>query len=126
MILRVTFNDNDYIQELESYFRKFLVNFTNLLDEYRDREDEQSIKHYVDTSVKIDDCLKYITYSNKEDKELENTFLVLLRNSINIFVDNNTYLKTNLDISIVKSVSDKDENGEVIYYFTKHHTFLTM
>ena len=65
MIIRATFNDNDFTQILEAYFYKF--KFCNYNLYYKNCKD---LKEYVDKSVKSADLVRKITFeTDKMTKE---------------------------------------------------------
>lgn len=126
MIIRATFNDNDFTSLLNNYFELFMFkNYKQYISSISDA------KKYVEESIKAEDALKYMIYSyskdlinNKDeaDKQL-NLFINIVQKSISYYInglvdkDTYKYLIEHLDISVSNTITSKDENGEVVYCF---------
>lgn len=135
MILKFTFNDNDFTQIIEKFFEEggfFNGNNFNTISNF------VSFKHNI---------TKYSEIVNIEDKnKLGKEIIDTIIKSFEIYIVNinpnsnwNTvgftakdlaeskpYILDNLKVSIVNEISDKWQNGEVIYYFTSNNKYLTM
>lgn len=126
MIIRATFNDNDFTQILEAYFYKF--KFCNYNLYYKNCKD---LKEYVDKSIKSADLIRKITFeTDKMTKEELKQFINIIKESIEeyLLVNYKTdydYLVKHLKVSLLKSCSDKWENGEVVYYFINKDKYFT-
>lgn len=168
MIIRVTFEDNDFTELLELFFKKFWLNinissidgfpkedenfmdFTTLKDlleeasaildgNYKekgivkkseeDKKNEAIRLFEMQEERKFHSCLQQIKL-NEFDKVFCIKFLI---SKIELFlkfkcIENKEmydYLSKNIKIDIVNSVEDKDENGEVVYYFVNTDKTIT-
>ena len=134
MIVKYTFNDNDFTQVIEEYLNDFgpfyvfnyptaqgLDEFKKLLEKYNDYND----KYYMEKDI-----------TKEEYKEIKKKLHTILKANIIQYmtsikpnsgwstdgmeaedlIRNLKYLINNIKVSIVKSVPDQWENGEVVYY----------
>lgn len=130
VILKLTFNDNDFTQYIEDFLQRSHNDFRVIVMQYaRDRYDND-----IEFSLKMRDVLDLIenvkiksTPSNKDD--LAN----ILKRALLYWVSTNErtkdtydYLKDNIEISYVKAVKSKWENGEVVYWFIDYNKYITM
>lgn len=130
VILKLTFNDNDFTQYIEDFLQRSHNDFRVIVMQYaRDRYDND-----IEFSLKMRDVLDLIekvkikpTSSNKDD--LAN----ILKRALLYWVSTNErtkdaydYLKDNIEISYVKVVKSKWENGEVVYWFIDYNKYITM
>lgn len=125
MIIRATFNDNDYSAILELFFERFkFVNY-NLC--YRDEKDLQI---YRDKSIESDDLLQKAVFYPKQMTENEKIkFISYIKESLLVYINSNSksaydYLKDRLEVDIVDKYTDENENGEVAYYFITADTVI--
>lgn len=130
MIIRATVQDNDYKEVLEKFFSKglylMLCYVKNGLT-----DSEQDVTLYVRYSKLIDKYCKVIQDEKILTYEDSNDLVLMLKDAFYKYLDENNfeakdYLKENLDISIVDSVKDKWENGEVLYFFPMHEKYIIM
>lgn len=130
MIIRATVQDNDYKEVLEKFFSKglylMLCYVKNGLT-----DSEQDVTLYVRYSKLIDKYCKVIQDEKILTYEDSNDLIFMLKDAFYKYLDENNfeakdYLKENLDISIVDSVKDKWENGEVLYFFPMHNKYVIM
>lgn len=130
MIIRATVQDNDYKEVLEKFFSKglylMLCYVKNGLT-----DSEQDVTLYVRYSKLIDKYCKVIQDEKILTYEDSNDLVLMLKEAFYKYLDENNfeakdYLKENLDISIVDSVKDKWENGEVLYFFPMHEKYIIM
>lgn len=130
MILKLTFNDNDFTQYIEEFLQGSHNDFRMILMQYtRDRYDND-----IEFAHKMQDMLDFIervefkpTPSNKRD------LAGMLKRALLYWVSTNErikdaydYLKDNIEISYVKAVKSKWENGEVVYWFIDYNKYITM
>lgn len=130
VILKLTFNDNDFTQYIEDFLQRSHNDFRVIVMQYaRDRYDND-----IEFSLKMRDVLDLIenvkikpTPSNKDD--LAN----ILKRALLYWISTNErtkdaydYLKDNIEISYVKAVKSKWENGEVVYWFIDYNKYITM
>lgn len=116
MIIRVTVNDNDFYYEIMGFMRS-MWNF---------RENKSlSVSEQIDAYERHFDIMDLINPNNsktltEEDKNLIITYLteqfVKYTNS-NIKKDTRKYLIESLEIKILKTFTDRWENGEAFYWF---------
>ena len=127
MIIKTTFNDNDFTNILEKYWDRFM--FDNY---YKAVEDIEDLRLYRDLRIDMEELLKKAIYNETDlTAKEESQFEDYIKQSILAFVkkeypSNLDYLKDQLYINIRLTVKDKDENGEVVYYFLKHQKYITM
>lgn len=128
MIVKTTFNDNDYTSLLEKYWSKFLFcNSRCAINKLEGRE-------YVDASIELDDLLQKVIYQEDQltVKELKR-FTEIIKDSIIEFLkikklDESTikYLTKQLEVHIEFKIEDKDLNGEVVYYMFHAQKVITL
>ena len=124
MIIRVSFNDNDFQELLESQFKFGLVTpFLTIKSLYANASDAIHLKKYKD----VDDLQTKITRKIFAEKKLTKTeqqqLIDIIREAYSIKIESNythvkTYLIKNLSVKIIPSFKDMWENGEVLYYFS--------
>ncbi len=116
MIIRITVNDNDYYYEIMGFIRS-MWNF---------RENKNlSVSEKIDAHNRHYDIINLINPNNsktltEEDKKTIISYVkeqfVKYANS-NIKEDTRKYLIESLEIKILKTFTDKWENGEAFYWF---------
>lgn len=144
MIVKYTFKDNDFTQVIEEYLREFgpfyafnypsfagLTEFKELLKKY----DNYNDKYYMEKDI-----------TKEEYKEIKKKLHTILKANIiqymaNVkpgsgwssdgmnsddLIRNLEYLINNIKVSIVRSISDQWENGEVVYYITSWNNYIVM
>ena len=118
MIIRVTFNDNDFTYILEKYFKYFKFQNYNLY--YSNCSDLLEFKN---RSIESDDLLHKIIYEpNKMTQQEIDRFIYIVIESIKEFLKLNyagyyDYLESRIQVKVIDTCSDSWENGEVAYYF---------
>lgn len=117
MIIQATINDNDFTERLERFFNRFHVNCMDYI--YNDGND---VIGGFDTFNKFQRLLNpnVTTKLKAEDKE----FLKEIITAAIKKYYNDEYISNNLKVEILKTYTDKWENGEVIYYFTTHNVHI--
>lgn len=144
MIIKYTFNDNDFTQVIEKYleefgpFYAFNYNMYNGLDEFK-----KLLSQYDDYMDKYSED-KGLT--KEEFNKLKNKLLIILKDNFTNYINNirinsnwhtdgldaidlqeaKEYILKNIKIKIVKSIPDQWENGEVVYYITSNQKYITM
>lgn len=144
MIIKYTFNDNDFTQVIEKYleefgpFYAFNYNMYNGLDEFK-----KLLNQYDDYMDKYSED-KELT--KEEFNKLKNKLLIILKDNFTNYINNirinsnwhtdgldaidlqnsKNYILKNIKISIVKSIPDQWENGEVVYFITSNQKYITM
>lgn len=132
MIIKITFNDNDFTSVIEEFLDKwkqnsFMYDVLNDMDEY-ERNDETG--KYIDASHvwrERNDLLHKDKYDDIDVCNLLNAFRI----SFSTYLEDNyckdaLYLIGQLKVRSVKSIKDQWLNGEVVYYFPKRDKYITM
>ena len=134
MIIKATFNDNDFTYILDNFFVEGVMFYTNRirykLKLYKSKEDARK---YVELDTEIENLIRKFVFGTdtnitKEDKK---QFLKILKDALDCYLyfeytEDYDYLKKNLKLSFVQTIKDEDMNGEVIYYFLKHKRRINM
>lgn len=142
MIVKYTFKDNDFTQIIERYLDEFgpfgrwvpggnvdrITDLMKIYDKHNDKYDEEK-----ELSNEA-----FLTMKNELLKELYHHFIAYI-NSIQEnskwetegftakhLVENREYIIDNIKISLVKSIPDQWENGEVVYYVASSMKYITM
>lgn len=128
MVVKTTFNDNDFTNLLEKYWSKFLFcNSRCAINKLEGRE-------YVDASIELDNLLQKIVYKEESltVKDLKR-FTEIIKDSIIEYLkikelNESTikYLTKQLKIYIDFSIEDKDLNGEVVCYMFHAQKVITL
>lgn len=124
MIIRTSFSDNDYTEDLKNYWDRFwFKNYYSASDKYKYLDDYDSLLKYRELYIEAHDLLDkvFLDKDKLTNADIEK-FIEVIRKSILAYIekehlDSIKYLTTSLSIDIVDRVEDKCENGEVIYYF---------
>lgn len=130
MIIKATFNDNDFTDYLEQFFDEFYVNLYLCLDELEQKSKEEFNKKWFEldniykrTGEKVGTLTKNeISYFLDSVKQSIITYLKNLKLEPSTI----TYLAEELKVKCVKQISDTCKNNEVVYYFTMHHKCISM
>ena len=130
MIIKATFNDNDFTHLLEGFFKNFwkyifLLTEKDLNDLHKSLIANDKYHEFEKLYKKTGENSKSLSDEDKEQ------VLNYIKANILEYINKNSkenyeYLEKNLEISFVKSVQDKWQNGEVIYFFTMADTYLRM
>lgn len=132
MILKITFNDNDYYSILknigESMFGLYSYYRTTRLV---NKDDEVSLKEYVENSKLLDKYLGMIQDEEQFTKQQKLQFIDLIKKNIEAYIEDRhksagDYLIKELKISVVQKVGDEWHNGEVLYYFPLNDAYIIM
>lgn len=136
MIIKYTFKNNDYTQIIEKHLEEygpFLITLHKTIDDSIDFKN--NVMRYDEMAV-----------TNPEKKELKQKLIRTIKQAFKKYINsirpnskwqtdglnaeelNNSkqYIIENIKIDIVNSISDKWQNGEVVYYFTSNQKYLTM
>ena len=132
MILKITFNDNDYY----SILKNIGENMFSLYSYYRmtrlaNKSDEVSIKEYLENSKLFDKYLGMIQDEEQFTKQQKLQFIDLIKKNIEAYIEDRhksagDYLIKELKISAVQKVGDEWHNGEVLYYFPLNDAYIIM
>ena len=123
MIIRLTVNDNDFSDKIQRYFGDFWIRMLELHPDncLSDRASYEELKSWRERENQIRTIM-----NPNNDHELSDTekavVIEQVKRTFGQYVDrwcfeDSDYLKNNLEISIIDSVTDKWENGEVFYWF---------
>lgn len=131
MIIKFTFNDNDFTQILENFFSEQNLNSVMYyLKRFEKDDDIETLKNYRKYSNLIREYANKVSENTINDVEIAE-FIKILKDSITDYIsdkykENLEYLSKSLNISIQKSLTDKWENGEVVYYFIRCDKYIVM
>lgn len=131
MIFRMTVEDNDYTELVET----FADNLFDKLYWFGENPDEMNLYTGYSTRYTAQEDLQRIlnpnitTHLTREDE-------IILRGAIIVkwaeYVDKlhknehtDKYLRDNFQVTVGYTFEDKWENGEVVYYFTTNNSILT-
>ena len=135
MIIKYTLNNNDLTQVIEQHLEEYspFLGTLNTIDENIEFKD--NIMKYDEMSK---DDLERKALKQKLIKTIKQKFKDYI-NSIQPnsnwhtdgfnakeLIESKSYILRNIRINIVNSISDKWQNGEVVYYFTSNMKYLTM
>lgn len=127
MIIRATFNDNDYTDILTEYFDRFMFDHY-----YYGLDDIKDLKEYKDKRIQVEELIEKAVYEpEKMTEEEKKVFIDRVVDSIKVTVTKyyGGHLKdlvNKIDVKIVPNVEDKCENGEVVYYFLSKQKYIEM
>ena len=133
MIIKLTLNDNDFTGYIEKFLERFkFQNYYIVLKEY-DKDNEEDIKAYVEGHVKREELLDKVFY--KEDELTESDIkqfegyikealaYYLYKHNIMLSNDLEDYKKI-VNVKCLKTMNNKWQNGEVVYYFLQQDSYL--
>lgn len=132
MIIKITFNDNDFTQVLECFFDRPLFSGLNYcLKKYSVDNAPETLNTYRNLSVLIENYLHKLQDEKNFTEEDKTHFIEILKESLLDFIKDRyskdlDYLSKQLTITIQNSVTDHWENGETVYYFPTHNKYITM
>lgn len=127
MIIRATFNDNDYTDVLTEYFDRFMFDHY-----YYGLDDIKDLKEYKDKRIQAEEVLeKAVYHSDEMTDEEKKIFIDRIIDSLKVTVTKYygghlRDLVKKIDVKIVSSVEDKWENNEVVYYFLSKQKYIEM
>lgn len=141
MIIKYTFNDNDFTQIIEKYLDEFgpfarwvLGSNVDKIYELKTQYDNHNDK-YMEEKL---DKGQYINLKKKLVIELKKHFKAYIESiqpnsmwhtdgfTALSLVQDKEYILDNIKISLVKSIPDQWENGEVVYFITSNLKYITM
>ncbi len=118
MIIKVTVHDNDFYYKIMHFMDCM---WTVICDE------STSTDERVEEYLKRDKILEYVNpnYNTKFTPEIKEEIINYLKSQFdrfldikcNMFGDTMELLRNNFSVTIQKSFTDKDENGEAFYWF---------
>lgn len=112
MIIKLTFNDNDFTDILYSFAKNMFINLTCGIKSSYSREEYEKFNKLLNPNI----CEQL----TEEDKK---TIIKRCKEQIEEFIVHCTekesevvYLKQTLKVEIIETLEDKWENGEVVYW----------
>jgi len=136
MIIEYTLKDNDYTQVIEQYLEEygpFLAIFFSTIDEHI--EFKKDVARYDDLKNNSPEQKELRTKLNKILKQKFKAYINSIAENSNWntgaitakeLIDSRPYILKNIKIKIVHSITDKWQNGEIVYYFTSNMKYITM
>lgn len=127
MIIRATFNDNDYTDVLTEYFDRFMFDHY-----YYGLDDIKDLKEYKDKRIQAEEILEKAVYhpddmTDEEKKIFIDRIIDGLKVTVTKYYGGHLRdLVKKIDVKIVPSVEDKWENDEVVYYFLSKQKYIEM
>ena len=122
MIIKMTVNDNDFGNELESFARKLSSRITRLPRNIEQMEAKEQLE-CIRSLRKIDRLMNPNVTENHTEEEKE----LLIRKTKEAFStyvkevckdeSDADYLIRNFKVEIIETMTDKWENGEMFYWF---------
>lgn len=137
MIIRMTVGDNDFTQEIESFTKSLLSDLLCGVDEeYNGLVDIESKRRFLDRRDQIRSLLNPNNGTNlsKFDRkqiceEVKHLWIRHVRHrvtaSARISDVPGAYLIAHFKVSVIYQMTDKWENGEVVYFFTTNNKFIS-
>lgn len=135
MIIKVTLNDNDFTQFIESYFKRFAFdNYYYYINKVYKNDTQKWVSLHIDMENKMQ---KAFYKQNEMDKNDYTIFKQYIRQGLAAYIYDNISSITNyseksiyndLQIDFVDAIYDKDilnGNGEVVFYILQQHKYVT-
>lgn len=136
MILKLTFNDNDFTRHIEEFLDKCYTDpyimMWELLEPYKNGRESIPIEEYCELSENYRSILNaFYEDDDKPTKEHKEAFIQLIKKCFIQGFENRElhaldYLKEHFEVTEVNSVKSKWQNGEVVYWFVSFHSYVTM
>lgn len=125
MIIRLTLGDNEYTEILEKFLDNIIENIINSIN--------FDTGNLVEMQQEFERCSRIMSIINRgkrnEATDNEKGYLIQqIRNAFNSFVAGkrkDMYMINNLSIMIVDSLTDADENKEVVYWLSNSKKVIT-
>ena len=144
MIVKYTFNDNDFTQVIEKYldefgpfyyfnyttaeemngFSKLVAKYDNYNDKYNEEKDltKDEYKKLKEKIVK----LLILNFKRYIENIKPDSFWHTEGITAKDLLECKDYILNNIKVSIVKSIPDQWENGEVVYFISSNEKYITM
>lgn len=141
MIIRYTFNDNDYTQIIEKYIEEFgpfarwvpnsnvdkiielKTQYDNYNDKYMSQERDITKGQYINLKKRLTIEL-YKHFKAYINNIQENSNWSTSGFDAKHLIESKDYILKNIKIKLVRNIPDQWENGEVTYFY--HMKYLTM
>lgn len=136
MIIKYTLKDNDFTQVIEQYLEEygpFLAIHFRTLDDYI--EFKKDVSRYGELPINSQEQKKLKEKLTETIKQRFKDYINSIKENSNWHTEGMTakdlieskgYIFNNIKIEIVNSITDKWQNGEVVYYITSNMKYLTM
>ena len=126
MIIRVKFYDNDFGSYFENFFDWFKFN-----NYYCCLNDITDNAKWPDEKIEMEDLFKKVFYdADKLNSSEMRKFAKYVKDSLIIYLKNRVekqsyeYIKSMIDVKLMKTYKDEWENGETIYYFISKDKYI--
>ena len=126
MIIRVKFYDNDFGSYFENFFDCFKFN-----NYYCCLNDITDNAKWRDEKIEMEDLFKKVFYdADKLNSSEMRKFAKYVKDSLIIYLKNRVekqsyeYIKSMIDVKLMKTYKDEWENGETIYYFISKDKYI--
>jgi len=126
MIIRVKFYDNDFGSYFENFFDWFKFN-----NYYCCLNDITDNAKWRDARIEMEDLFKKVFYdADKLNSSEMRKFAKYVKDSLIIYLKNRVekqsyeYIKSMIDVKLMKTYKDEWENGETIYYFINKDKYI--
>ena len=126
MIIRVKFYDNDFGSYFENFFDWFKFN-----NYYCCLNDITDNAKWRDEKIEMEDLFKKVFYdADKLNSSEMRKFAKYVKDSLIIYLKNSVekqsyeYIKSMIDVKLMKTYKDEWENGETIYYFISKDKYI--
>lgn len=121
MIIKMTVDDNDFSEILEKFGKNLFMNVLKYPDNIE--ELDSSIQISILKEIRLVDRLfnPNVTEDHTEEeiqlikKRVKDSFALFIHKRVS--EDTERYLLDNFQVNVVKSMEDKWENGEMVYWF---------
>lgn len=138
MIIKFTLNDNDFTHYIELFLKEPLFcrtyEYAKHLQAELNRDDKNYYSKYKEISLETErfkgllwKCMEN-TISKEEQKYfleyLKKIFLYYIKSTKNS--DDYKYIEDNINIRLNKTISDKWQNDEIVYYFISCEKYITL
>lgn len=138
MIIKFTLNDNDFTHYIELFLKTPLIirasDYSKHLQLKLSRNSKDYYKKWKDISLEREEFLNllYKCVENKINEEEQEKLLKYLKKVFLLYIkattndDDYNYIKNNIIIRLNKTIDDKWQNDEVVYYFISNEKYITL
>lgn len=138
MIIKFTLNDNDFTHYIELFLKEALFcrayEYAKHLQAELNRDDKNYYSKYKEISLEAEKFknLLWKCMENTISKEEQKYFLEYLKKIFLYYIkstkdtDNYKYIEDNINIRLNKTISDKWQNDEIVYYFISCEKYITL
>lgn len=133
MIIKLTLNDNDFTEYIESFLKRFkFQNYYIALEQY-DSDNEEDVKAYVKQQTDMEHLLDKIHYKEYQLTKFDiKQFEKYVKEALAYYLyKHHTLLSNDLEdynkwvkVKCLKSMNNKWHNDEVVYYFLQQDKYI--